>query len=47
MGLRSRLEGDGWAGAAAVAAPAGDRRDRGRPGVTRRSRVPAVRRVEW
>ena len=47
VGLRSGIEGDGWAGAAAVAAPSGIGVTAGVQGFTRWSRVPAVRRVGW
>ena len=46
-GLRSGLEGDGWVGAAAVAAPSGIGVTAGVQGFTRWSKVPAVRRVGW
>ena len=47
VGLRSGLEGNGWVGAAAVAAPAGIGVTAGGQGFTRWSKVPAVRRVGW
>ena len=47
VGLRSGLEGDGWVGAAAVAAPSGIGVTAGVQGFTRWSKVPAVRRVGW
>ena len=47
VGLRSGLEGNGWIGAAAVAAPSGIGLTAGFQGFTRWSRVPAVRRVGW
>lgn len=47
VGLRSGLEGNGWAGAAAVAAPSGIGVTAGVQGFTRWSRVPAVRRIGW
>lgn len=47
VGLRSGLEGNGWAGAVAVAAPSGIGVAVGVQGFTRWSRVPAVRRVGW
>lgn len=47
VGLRSGLEGNGWVGAAAVAAPSGIGVTAGVQGFTRWSRVPAVRRIGW
>ena len=47
VGLRSGLEGNGWVGAAAVAAPSGLGVTAGVQGFTRWSRVPAVRRIGW
>ena len=47
VGLRSGLDGDGWVGAAAVAAPSGIGVAAGVQGFTRWSKVPAVRRVGW
>ncbi len=47
VGLRSGLEGNGWVGAVAVAAPFGIGVTAGFQGFTRWSRVPAVRRIGW
>ncbi len=47
VGLRSGLEGNGWVGAATVAAPSGIGVAAGVQGFTRWSKVPAVRRVGW
>ena len=46
-GLRSGAEGNGWAGAVAVAAPSGFGVAAGVQGFTRWSKVPVVRRVGW
>lgn len=46
-GLRSGLRGNGWVGAAAVAAPSGIGVTAGVQGFTRWSKVPAVRRIGW
>ena len=47
VGLRSGLDGNGWVGAATVAAPSGLGVTAGVQGFTRWSRVPAVRRIGW
>ena len=47
VGMRSGLEGNGWVGAAAVAAPSGIGVTAGVQGFTRWSKVPAVRRIGW
>ena len=46
-GLRSGGDGNGWAGALAVAAPSGFGVTAGVQGFTRWSKVPVVRRVGW
>ena len=47
VGMRSGLEGNGWASAAAVAVPSGIGVTAGVQGFTRWSKVPAVRRIGW